>query len=385
MAKKKNAKRKQVIRNNKKSLKEKIEEHPITVVLTFIAILVGAFGPIVACWNDFKDAWDDYVPPKPSIVLNEIDYANSQSIYADQPLIIQQNGTVIPVGEKEYIMDGWFGISNYYIQNALITNRNSSNDVVLTQFNLYAENIEIDYTPVLDAYADCYKNNEIQIDLYNMGWSDISSIDIALKDEKGVLNFSKYSKYIDKLEYGTRDTVRIQLNMSDFDYLTDYGDCEYPLNLEVRYRESDDAFTYKTRCVIRVEGSEVFVPDTGYGKGASKNAYGICVGTNKSSFKFSQSIQELITAGETLELPIFFFPDRSCEFDYYIEFEVSNEGKNQKIKTDLKHVKYIVNSFTDANRFDASKLEELKGWKEEVECVSYPYSTEWEWRDDLHD
>lgn len=361
----------------------KIEEHPFTAILVLIGLLVSTPTGVIGLWSRFKDAMVDYLPSKPSIVLNEIDYMNSQSIYADKPLIIQQNGTVISVDEKEYIMDGWFGMSNYYIQSALITNRNSSNDVVLTKFNLCAENIEIDYTPVLDAYADCYGNNEIQINLYNMGWSDISCIDIALKDEKGVLNFSKYSKCIDKLEYGTRDTVSIQLNMSDFEYLTDYGDCEYPLNLEVRYRESDDAFTYKTRCIIRVEGSEVFVPDTGYGKGASKNAYGICVDTNKYSFKFSQSIQELITADETLELPIFFFPDRSCEFDYYLEFEVSNDGTRQKIKTDLKHVKYIVNSFTDANRFDASKLEELKGWKEEVECVSYPYSIEWEWCDDL--
>lgn len=106
--------------------------------------------------------------------------------------------------------------------------------------------------------------------------------------------------------------------------------------------------------------------------------------TNKLSFKFSQSIQEVITAGEALELPIFFFPNRSCEFDYWIEFEVSNGGTEQKIKTDLKHIKYSVNSFIDANIYDASKLEELKGWKEDVEFVSYPYSTEWKWCDDSH-
>lgn len=188
-------------------------------------------------------------------MLNEVDYKNLQSIYQNQPLIIQQNETVIPADEKEYIIEGWEGTSNY---------------VVLTRFNLCVENIEIDYTPILEVYADCNENNAIYIDLYNIGWSDISYIDITLKDEKSVLNFSKYSKRVDKLEYGTRDTVSIQLNMRDFEYLIDYGDCEYPLDLEVRYRESDDVYTYNTSCVIRVEGSEVYIPGTGFGKGSSK-------------------------------------------------------------------------------------------------------------------
>lgn len=385
MAKKKNAGKKQVKRSNKKSLKEKIEEHPITAILTFITVLVGAPTAIVVFRNEFKDAWDDYVPPKPSIVLNEIDYANSQSIYQNQPLIIKQNETVVPANEKDYVIDSWDRLCNYYVQNALITNKNISNDIVLTKFNIYIENIVVDYSPILEVYTDCFYDNTIKIDLLNKGWSDISTVDITLKDEKGILNFSKYNKYIDKLEYGTCDTIDIQLDMGNFKYLTNYGDCEYPLYLEVRYGESDDVLLYKTRCVVRVEGSEVCIPNTGWGYGPSQNAYGICVDTNKSSFKFSQPIQEVITAGEALELPVFFFPDRSCEFDYYIEFEVSNEGKNQKIKTDLKHVKYRVDSLADTSKFDASKLTELKAWKEEVAVVSYPYSTEWEWYDDLHD
>lgn len=49
------SKKKQVIKSNKKSLKNIIEEHPFTAILTLIGLLVGTLEAINGFWNEFKD------------------------------------------------------------------------------------------------------------------------------------------------------------------------------------------------------------------------------------------------------------------------------------------------------------------------------------------
>ena len=319
MAKKRNTKRN---RAAKKSLKQKFEEHPITVIATAIVCFLGVPAAIIGLFMQIKECAVEFLPPEPSIVMNEVGYEYSKLTYSDQPLFVYQgnNVTTVPADEKEYVLDSWHLASNYMIQNALITNKNDSNEITLTEFSIHVDNIEIDYTPVLEADGYSIGDNTIEINLDNKGWSDISDINITLKDASDVIDFSGYSTNVDFLEYGNNISTSIHLNMSDFSYLTSYGNCDYPIYLEIKYKESDNTFVYETECVIRVEGTEVYVPHDGGGLGSVQCCYGICIDTSSSNFEFKQSIQEVITAGEVLELPIFFFPDKSCEFDYYIEF-----------------------------------------------------------------
>lgn len=379
MAKKRNTKRN---RAAKKSLKQKFEEHPITVIATAIVCFLGVPAAIIGLFMQIKECAVEFLPPEPSIVMNEVGGKYSWPSYYGQPLLIYNNEKIIEVdaNEKEYVI-GKF--SDYLVQNALITNINESNDITLTELKIKANNIKIDYTPVLEVDSCSGGDDAVKINLYNKGWSDISNISISLKDINDFIDFSGYSANVNLLEYGNNTDTSIQLDMGEFSHLTNYGDGDYPIYLELTFNESDDTFVYETECSIHVEGTKVSVCFDGNGTGGPSGiCYGICINTDKSSFEFKQSIQEVITAGETLELPIFFFPDKSCEFDYYIEFAVNNAGKKQRIKTDIQHVKYKVDSSMSSSEWDVEKLIELKGWREIVNMVTYPYCKEWTWYDD---
>lgn len=379
MAKKRNTKRNRVA---KKSLKQKFEEHPITVIATAIVCFLGVPAAIIGLFMQIRECAVEFSPPEPSIEINELDPLSAQNVNTDQPILVKQNDTIIPVADKEYVIDRFSSNDcKYNIQYILVTNLNKSNDITLTNFRFNAENIEVDFTPVISTeYSYNNINNSFLIQICNKGWSDISNIKIKMMDKDNKLDFSKYSTSIDTIRYGTTHEQNIYINLSDFDFLKNQENCHYPLCFEISYNEAQESSIIETNYSIHVENSKVSIhsggailPHTG-----GLLAYGICIDTAKSDYTLSQPIQEIINSGQVLEVPFFFFPNRSCEFDYYIEFDVLNGDKKQTVRTDLKHVKYRVSSTVnlnqyDASHYDASQSELLKKYNG---ILSYPYTFE---------
>lgn len=149
-----------------------------------------------------------------------------------------------------------------------------------------------------------------------------------------------------------------------------FGSEIFYVNITVKYDENILA-TYDI--YLQYENGELLVYPDACGAGGSRCPYGICFSTDKNSFKCIENIKENIKAGEALELPVLLFPDRSCSFDYYIEFKVNNNGEEQTIRTKEKHSKYIISSLEDLDKYDYKNEDEILKEFNNVDLISYPY------------
>lgn len=306
---------------------------------------------------------------KPSIAINELDFYSSQNVNIDKPVFIKQTNTTIPPENKEYVID-WY--PEYNVQEVLVTNNNSNNSIVLTNFKLVSQNIQVDYSPRIEANSKGGESkNTVYLYLYNKGWGDATNVNIMLKSHTGELNFSKYDKHLDVLKHAGYITIQFELDLRDFSYLLSNEDIQYyAIDLEVSCDELSDNYIYNTGYNIIVENGEIYVY-LGGGGGGNEVIYGIHIDTANSEFEFSQPILEEIKAGEVLQVPIFFYPNKSCEFDYYVEFTVQNGNKQQTIRSDVKHTKYRISSLMDTSIYDASN--EAIAHDQYVRIISFPY------------
>ena len=376
MAKKKTKKKKHTQTNKqvkKKSLKESFENHPLIVSITAIGMILGVISTIILVIQGVRE----FSTPKPSIKINELDFLSAQNVNTDQPILVEQIDTIIPVEDKEYVIDHFSSENNKYnVQYILVTNMDDNNAITLTNFKLNVENIKVDFTPVISTEIS-YNNadNSFLLQISNKGWSDISNVKIRMMDKENKLDFSKYSTIINTIKYGTTCNKEININLNDFDFLKkEEGD--YPICFEISYNEAQENNIIETNYSLCIENSKVSInlngltlPHTG-----GYLAYGILIDTAKSDFTFNQSIQEVIDSGQVLELPFFFFPNRSCEFDYYFEFDVLNGNKKQTVCTDFKHVKYRVSSVVNLEQYDASHYDTSYFEMMNNCIISFPYT-----------
>ena len=299
---------------------------------------------------------------KPSISTNPIDYYYSKNINVDTPVYELQSNEYMQEDEIEYMIDN---IKDFDVQEVIITNNNPNTDISLTEFKLIVENIMVDYSPNVSLEIYRCVDNKISFNLKNKGWKDINNLKIELSDTNNALDLTKYDKVIDNLEYGTSNTVQYEFDSNDF-----FGSEIFYVNITVKYDENILA-TYDI--YLQYENGELLVYPDARGAGGSRCPYGICFSTDKNNFTCIENIQENIKAGEALELPVLLFPDRSCSFDYYIEFKVDNNGEEQTIRTKEKHSKYIISSLEDLDKYDYKNEDEILKEFNNVDLISYPY------------
>lgn len=298
---------------------------------------------------------------KPTISINKIDYFLSKNINVDTPIYELVSHEMINEDKMEYLIDN---MRDFDVQEVIITNNNHNTDISLTEFKLVVENITVDYSPNISFEPDQMEGNKISFIVHNKGWKDLNNVKIELQDQNNKLDLTKYSKIIDKLEYGTSKVIQFEFDSADFQ------DLKTSVDVLLNYNEN---IFDRWGINLEYKNGELLVNPYGRGGGGNRLAYGICFPTDKKSYTCTENIQENIKVGEALELPVLLFPDRSCSFDYYVKFKVENNGKEQTIHTDKKHSKYIVSSLIDLDKYDYKNEDEILKEFNNVDLISYPY------------
>ncbi len=357
------------------------------ITAAFVAI-VAAVAAVAGDFNDIMDFTERFLSytkgGKPTISISPVTLSNANQTYVDNT-----NTLIFPLEDdekKEEYSFGAYDTSEYLIRKVKVTNSNSDHEITLDKFSVVVNNIEVDYTPFLDVFIGGFENT-VYLYLRNTGWSDVENFDVILKCDNENLNLSNYKVHVDCIESSYEYNTSIELDLSDFQYLTQYGDKDYTVDAIVS--NSNISLTTESECVLRVEDDSVYIPFLGTGKGPGCNAYGICIDTyDDASFEFSCYIQESIKTGECLEIPVFLFPNRSCSFDYYIEFEVGIDGKTEIIRSKTEKVEYIVNSYYDRIIDKPDEAEDIikngSFYPEDVGLISYPFNEGWIYNDERY-
>lgn len=207
------------------------------------------------------------------------------------------------------------------------------------------------------------------------------------KNEKDTVSYlndlfpeSELSINIPVLEEGTSNTVGCfslkNMNEEKFqEILSLYGDFYWSIDVYAQCKENNYSKELVGNIILVVSENKI-VDYGGYGYDAPYH-YAILVDTSNRNFEFSTKINESIPEGKTLELPISFFPDKSCSLTYYIELEVYDGNENYKIVSDKKDLNFDICSYFDSSFCDAKcigeHMNDASGYYE-PEFVTFPYA-----------
>ncbi len=251
-----------------------------------------------------------------------------------------------------------------------------SNDMQLNKIFINIENIEQDYNPYFQIYANT-KEDGVYVNIHNCGWGKAENVNfVFLCFDDNVLDYinkNSVNIYIDSIDAGeTREFPLI-------------------LNSDVQYTELDINFNFSVTCNIDglnmiksiksafldfyISKGRITVAEVG---GDSDFIYGIKFNTNKSSFKYERRIFEEIGSGQTIIIPICVYPDQSCTFDLDIKFQYLYNGKEKYIHCQKKGIKIDIDSSQvneykkDVSNIDISDVEkDIFNWPGQV-ILSYP-------------
>lgn len=237
-----------------------------------------------------------------------------------------------------------------------ISNNNSNKEIILKKFKLVAENIVVDTMPHINLIYDFdpYYNTEYLFDTYvsNVGWGNASNLEIIIKDEDGFLNMlfgeDDLSVHLPLIEYGSGQEIKCanfdNLNKEAYEELLyKYGEFFIEVTMSAKCDEVDFGTIWRT--VLRCSSGGIEdIGGLGYN---AESAYAIIVDTGNDNFVLDVDISQNIPAGGILELPLCFFPDKSCVLSYYVEFEVYDGFENYSIHTEKRNIEFFVNSCYD--------------------------------------
>lgn len=244
---------------------------------------------------------------------------------------------------QDYIGDGDNVFSENCAIQLMVTNHHDT-QVVVDKIIFEAEEINVDAKPVLHFFLCWPVADGLQISIGNNGWGDARNLSVT----------------IDSPDYDLREFIREEALCFE---IPDVKSGEIVETIFLR--ESDIIKTVKGgmsfSCIFNVEcesespaevineDNTVAIDENGkfveLGRGSnSENVYGIKINTDNTSFKREENISEQINAGDTLVLPICFFPDKSCSMNFKISFEVVCDGKKSIISSDINELVFQVSS-----------------------------------------
>lgn len=270
--------------------------------------------------------------------------------------------------------------------NLLITNENSLNEIQLTNLKLIALNIKrLDTPRLICKIVINDQQTEVGLSVKNIGWGDAHNITINLTEDTLICSDENY-KMDDIFDNLVLANIPL-LQVNDEKYTTIFTSeeikqmnlqsvCIFPmLNISsneisnLKYDEFIDAIYIN----VENESYPTFYFDGGWGD--SLYIYGMMIDARKKEDIYESNISECIPAGNLLNMPIIFFPNRSCELDFYFEIEVVSSAKKYTIKTEILHRKFDVvpkhDGYFDGKDLTFSEYQNYKIYDEEL--ISYPF------------
>lgn len=274
---------------------------------------------------------------------------------------IMQNNNFYPLFEDYVDSDREYSFTENCATQLMITNHYDE-QIVLDKISLNVDEIVIDYSPVL-----CFDNgynidNGISIQVANIGWGEAKDLKIrAIGNDKNLEDYFKREALefkIANLNCATNIEIPF-LNNSDI--LCDFsGWTDFSISFIAECEEG----VLETYGVVEPSIYDGKIMYDGLG-GVADYIYGIRIDTDSRKFFWEESILEFIDQGETLVLPICFFPDKSCSLKLEISFEIVNDGKKEIISTGFKKMHFFVSSIPEWNSMIVHPIEDIESMNEE--------------------
>lgn len=274
----------------------------------------------------------------------------------------------------------------YYYDRAFmsmiaISNNNANKEIILKNFKLVAENIVVNTMPdiSLRCFYDPYQHSDYLFDVYvrNEGWGNANNIQITFEDADGFLNMlfneDDLKVFLSSAEYGSVQAASCasfsNMNEEAYDELIHkYGVFFIDVDIIAKCDEVDFGEVWYMELMCSSNG----IVDTGGMGYNADSAYAIIIDTDNDSFVLDVNIHENISAQSILELPLCFFPDKSCTFSYYVEFEVYDGLDNYTICTEKRDIEFFVSSCNDnIQNKDVSNMSKDRPYY----FIPYPYAT----------
>lgn len=307
-----------------------------------------------------------------TIKLEELDfkYMINDYNYTDRHTYI--------IGKDKVDKNKIYKLDDIYAAIVYITNNNDSKDIQLTNFKFNAKNIVVDYSPHLQIHDSGGLDENISIGISNAGWGDATDINIAVKSADPLLqdlfDEENLNSYCDRVNAGTRKDVTIlfpsKMKYNIFESLKENEDITIPISIELSYNEMKEPFVYEDLLVIRK--SDMYIAFGGQGA-LSDKVYAIPIDTESDVYTLSSQISENIEAGNTLEVPLYFFPNKSCSFDFDVEFTVGNLEEEYTIKSESRELNFEISSlykFSESTDIQTLQAYYVDG---DPNFISYPY------------
>lgn len=267
----------------------------------------------------------------------------------------------------------------------LVTNENSKNDIQLTKLKLVALNIKQLNIPRLKCeivVSDDRK--EIGLIVRNIGWGDAHCVKVNLMNDSSIYTESKY-----QLKDLFKEMVLVDipiLKMNEEIYTTLFTSKQikqrniHSVSIFPNFEMNCEEFT-DSKIDSPIDGIGVYVEKEHEphffldgGLGDSEYIYGMLIDATKNKDIYESNISECIPAGNLLNMPIIFFPNRSCELDFYFEVEVISSFRKYTIKTEMLHKEFDivpnVDGYVDGAKLDPSEYENNE---DSEELISYPF------------
>jgi len=267
-----------------------------------------------------------------------------------------------------------------YIDNCatqIIVTNDYNNEILLEKMIFEATDIAADNTPVLDIHLIPTSNSDVNIECVNHGWGDANNVTIELYGE-GLDDFiveSKHSIVVPSISAGERIELPI---WNAHDLIKDNCDKDLFLNANcVDINGNTIPIANENPIYIGIRDGE-FTSAGGFGP--SEEIYGIKIDTSNEKYTYEYNISECIKAKERIELPICFYPDKSCSLKFRVTFTVvyNNSNDRMNVSTDWAEVKFQISSIApyglnDASDYSSEQLSEMiQGSPPGFVKVTYP-------------
>ena len=249
--------------------------------------------------------------------------------------------------------DGYF---DKCATQVLITN-DYDNEILLEEMILEVEDLEVNMNPVLEIHLDVLDYTGESLICTNVGWGDALNVTISFdgEDLDRLIPKEKHSIFIPKIECGEKIEIKLWEN-SDLLLKNYTGDITAVVNCT---DADNNIITISSGDTVQAYVFDGEFSPVG-GLGPSKEIYGIEIDTSKTNSKYMYTISETIKGKERLELPICFYPDKSCKFRGRVTFVAIYNSKNDRmnISTDWVELEFRIPSIDYEKPYDVSKYSE---------------------------
>lgn len=269
--------------------------------------------------------------------------------------------------------------SEYYVNNNCVTIMNISNhsdyEIKINKFRVVADKIEQNLEPVITTSLVC--GSSVDIEIANEGWSDIGNLKITILDKENLLleYYDKKDLFYEIPELKMGETKI--LHILDKSLMKKIPDVPYdnPIHvLPIFVFDSDEISVSKEEMSIGICNEGPYVGDYG-DSGAC--VYGIKINTDNAEYSEEFSINECVDAGDILDIPICFFPDKSCKMRFYVEFDIYNGFDTKTIKSEVRYLDFNISSLcSEWSNIDVSTLDLRNVYQDEeyFKYITFPYN-----------